>query len=172
MNDGLDCSTAQTLKASIPCPCLTSHIREEGYEIVFYCYIWADSGVDSFQTNLGAKSSATTKQQAYGVKLWCLGHLERPGSLMNQRQRSESKGRRRGDWRIREEIKTINVAKGVRKGKLPLAVPITGWLTHPGLTGDFPVLKPKSPISWEHPRSWESQAGWSLSIDITWALIV
>lgn len=45
---------------------------------------------------------------------------------MNQRQRSESKGRRRGDWRIREEIKTINVAKGVRKGKLPLAVPITG----------------------------------------------
>lgn len=34
---------------------------------------------------------------------------------MNQRQRSESKGRRRGDWRIREEIKTINIAKGVKK---------------------------------------------------------
>lgn len=44
---------------------------------------------------------------------------------MNQRQRSESKGRRKGDWRIREEIKIINIAKGVKK-RLPLAVPVTG----------------------------------------------
>lgn len=163
---------AQTLKVSIPCPCLTSHIREEGYEIVFYCYIWADSGVDSFQTNLGAKSSAITKQQADGVKLWCLGHLERPGSFMNQRQRSESKGRRRGDWRMREEIKIINIAKGVKKrqtaiGSADNRVTNTSWFDWL-----FPSLKPISPTSWEHPRSWESQAGWSPSIDITWALIV
>jgi hypothetical protein len=91
---------------------------------------------------------------------------------MNQRQRSESKGRRRGDWRMREEIKIINIAKGVKKrqtaiGSADNRVTNTSWFDWL-----FPSLKPISPTSWEHPRSWESQAGWSPSIDITWALIV
>ena len=73
---------------------------------------------------------------------------------------------------MREEIKIINIAKGVKKrqtaiGSADNRVTNTSWFDWL-----FPSLKPISPTSWEHPHSWESQAGWSPSIDITWALIV
>ena len=58
---------------------------------------------------------------------------------MNQRQRSESKGRRRGDWRIREEIKIIDIAKGVKKRPTATGSAHNRVTNTSGLTGYFPV---------------------------------
>lgn len=51
------------LENYILCRCLTSHNRKRIMKWFFSCLIWAGSGFDISQTNLGARSSAAMKAQ-------------------------------------------------------------------------------------------------------------